>query len=130
MASSPATLLIVDDEPQVRKLLETLLQHEGYQTLSAGTGEEALLLLERGDAPVDLVLTDVVMPGMSGRELVDRIGTSHGAIKFLYTSGYTDDAIVHHGMLDEGVHFISKPYTAAALTRKVREVLDAAQDTL
>ena len=124
------TILVVEDDGGIRQIVQRVLGKAGYKVLLAGTGEEALRLLERGDAPVDLVLTDVVMPGMSGRELVDRIGTSHGAIKFLYTSGYTDDAIVHHGMLDEGVHFISKPYTAAALTRKVREVLDAAQDTL
>ncbi|MFA5907274.1 MAG: response regulator [Vicinamibacterales bacterium] len=123
------TILVVDDDGGIRQIVQRVLGKAGYKVLLAGTGQEALRLLERDDAPVDLVLTDVVMPGMSGRELVDRIGASHRAIKILYTSGYTDDAIVHHGVLDEGVHFISKPYTAAALTRKVREVLDAAPET-
>ncbi|MDP2320682.1 MAG: response regulator [Acidobacteriota bacterium] len=123
------TILVVEDDDGIRQIVQRVLGKAGYKVLLAGTGQEALRLLERDDALVDLVLTDVVMPGMSGRELVDRIGASQRAMKILYTSGYTDDAIVHHGVLDEGVHFISKPYTAAALTRKVREVLDAAPET-
>jgi CheY-like chemotaxis protein len=72
-----------------------------------------------------LLLTDVIMPGMSGRDLAERVRQRHPAIKILYTSGYVDDAIVHHGVLDEGMHSIGKPYTSATLTRKVRETLDS-----
>jgi hypothetical protein len=74
---------------------------------------------------VDLVLTDVVMPGMSGRDLAEQIRASHGGVKILFTSGYTDDAILRHGVLDAGVNFIAKPYSVADLTRKVREVQES-----
>lgn len=118
------TILIVEDEEGSRRVAQRILASAGYAVLVAANGEEAFQLLERSDRPVDLVLTDVVMPGMSGRELADRLGASHPGVKVIFTSGYTDDAILHHGVLNEGMHFIGKPYTIADLTRKVREVLD------
>jgi CheY-like chemotaxis protein len=120
------TILVVEDEPGVRRLAERILQMAGYTVLKVGSGEEALSLMERHSGPVDLVLTDVVLPGISGRELAERLAGLRPRMKVLYTSGYTDDAILRHGVLDEALHFIGKPYGAAALTRKVREVLDLA----
>jgi YesN/AraC family two-component response regulator len=91
--------------------------------LAAGDGGEALSLLERHDGPVHLVLTDVVLPGMSGQDLATRIGGVRPETKILFTSGYTDDAVLRYGVLKHIVHFLSKPFTVAELTRKVREVL-------
>jgi PAS domain S-box-containing protein len=119
------TILIVEDEESVRKLVVRILEASGYEVLAASNGGEALLLLERRAQPVHLMLTDVVMPGMNGRELATRLATLHPRMKVLFTSGYTDDAIFRHGVLDEGTHFIGKPYAGADLTRKVREVLDS-----
>ncbi len=119
------TILVAEDDAGIRQIVKRMLESAGYTVLVAPHGEEALQLLERQNGPVDLLLTDVVMPAMSGRDLAQRIRRRRPAIKILYTSGYTDDAIMHHGVLDEEVHFIGKPYTTAALTRKVREVLDS-----
>jgi PAS domain S-box-containing protein len=125
VARGTETILVVEDEESLRRVAQRVLASAGYTVLVAANGGEALWLLERRDPPVDLVLTDVVMPGMSGGTLADRIRGSQSKMKILFTSGYTDDAIGHHGVLDEGVHFIAKPYTIADLTRKVREVLDS-----
>jgi len=119
------TILIVEDEEFLRELAGRMLQMAGYTVLTASDGEEALQLLGRYDSPVHLVLTDVVMPGISGRELATRLATSHASVKVLYTSGYTDDVILRHGLLDRTTHFLSKPYSMEDLTRKVREALDA-----
>ncbi len=119
------TILLVEDEEMLRTLAKRLLELAGYTVLTAGSGEEALQLLERHPGPVHLVLTDVVMPGISGLELAARLATSHARLKVLYTSGYTDDVILRHGLLDRTAHFISKPYGMKDLTRKVREVLDS-----
>jgi PAS domain S-box-containing protein len=118
-------ILIVEDEESLRGVAGRILESAGYTVLVAGTGAEALRLLERHLGRVHLLLTDVVMPGMNGRDLAKRLEVSHPEIKILYTSGYSDDAIASNGMLDEGVHFIGKPYTIAELTHKVREVLDS-----
>ncbi len=101
-----------------------MLEEHGYTVLDAANGNEALELLESHEGSVQLLLTDVVMPDMGGRELAERLRGSHPGMKVLFTSGYTDDAIVHYGVLDEGVNFIGKPYSVADLTHKVREVLD------
>ena len=93
--------------------------------MQARSGAEAVAAAERADR-IDLLLTDVVMPGMSGKELAARLALHHPEMKVLFMSGYTDNAIVHHGVLDEGVSFIGKPYTPLALARKVREVLEKA----
>ncbi|MEK6631295.1 MAG: response regulator, partial [Acidobacteriota bacterium] len=93
--------------------------------LTASNGGEALLWWERHDGPVHMMLTDVVMPGIGGRELAARMAEARPDIKVLYMSGYTDDAMLRHGVVDSTVHFIAKPYSIQELTRKVREVLNA-----
>jgi DNA-binding NtrC family response regulator len=118
------TILVVEDEQALRHVATRILQSAGYTVLMAGSGEEALLLLERHDGPVHLMMTDVVMPGMSGRNLASSLAEVHPEIKVLYASGYTDDTILRHGVLEEATHFIGKPHSRATLTRKVREVLD------
>jgi two-component system, cell cycle sensor histidine kinase and response regulator CckA len=90
---------------------------------TAADGDEALRLLENSESPVDLVITDLMMPGMSGRTLAERFGQTLPALKVVYMSGYADDAIVRHGMLADRAPFLSKPFTAEELLRKVREVL-------
>ena len=103
----------------------TILEGYGYAVLSAGNGEEALQLLNDLPGIPSLLLTDVVMPKMGGRQLSDRIKSIHPGIRVLFMSGYTDNAIVQHGVLKSGVMFLPKPFTPKALARKVREVLDA-----
>jgi signal transduction histidine kinase len=119
------TILLVEDEQAVRSLTKRILESAGYTVLQAGNGSEALALLDRHGSPIDLLLTDVVMPGMNGRELATRIASVRPQMKVLYTSGYTDDAILRHGVLDDTSRFISKPYAPLELTRRVRDVLDA-----
>jgi len=94
--------------------------------LAAENGMEAIKLAERWDQPIDLLLTDVVMPGMSGRELADRLAVKRPEMKVLYMSGYTNDAIVRHGVLEPGIFFLEKPFSQEALARKLREVLASA----
>ncbi|MFN2454113.1 MAG: response regulator [Pyrinomonadaceae bacterium] len=121
------TVLLVEDEPLVRKMAREILELSGYTVLDAANGSDALLVCERYDEPIHLVLTDVVMPQMGGRELADELAHRHPEIKVLYMSGYTDDAIVHHGVLNENTAFLEKPFKPNALARKVRETLDAPQ---
>jgi PAS domain S-box-containing protein len=118
------TILIVEDDGEVRKLAAQILEGQGYKVLKASDGGEALRLFKEKEQPVHLVLSDVVMPGMSGRELARRVMLIHPKIKVLYMSGYTDHAIVHRGFLKEGVDYVQKPFTVDGLARKVREVLD------
>jgi PAS domain S-box-containing protein len=118
------TILLVEDERALRELTSRILRSAGYTVLEASSGAEALDLLTRPGSHVDLMLTDVVMPGMNGRELAERVTGLRPGVKVLYTSGYTDDAILKHGVLDDERRFIAKPYTPAALKRKVRELLD------
>jgi two-component system cell cycle sensor histidine kinase/response regulator CckA len=119
------TILLAEDEEVVRRLTADLLKKQGYQVLEAANGTAALLTFERHRGTIDLVITDVVMPEMSGRELVDRLVTLRADVKVLYMSGYTDDAIIHHGVLDAETAFIQKPFTPNDLVQKVREVLEA-----
>jgi PAS domain S-box-containing protein len=119
------TILLVEDEGMVRMLLRDILVAEGYTVLAASGGPEALQICGRHEGSIHLIVTDVVMPGMSGRELVARLSETCRDLKVLYISGYTDDAIVHHGVLDEGTNFLQKPFTPDAVLRKVREVLDS-----
>jgi nitrogen-specific signal transduction histidine kinase/CheY-like chemotaxis protein len=119
------TVLLVEDEEMVRNMTREILHESGYRVLEAKHGHEALLVSERHDGPIHLMLSDVVMPRMSGRELAEQLSPTRREMKVLYMSGYTDDAIVHHGVLDEGMAFIEKPFTPNALTRKLREVLGA-----
>jgi PAS domain S-box-containing protein len=118
------TILLVEDEEEVRKLAVGVLERQGYKVLAARDGDEALLICKRHQDSIHLMLTDVVMPGMNGHEVAKRLESLHPETKVLYMSGYTDDAIVLHGVLMEGVNFIQKPFTVDALTTKLREVLE------
>ncbi len=117
------TILLVEDEAGVRALARRVLESRGYTVLEAGRGEEALQVSETHTGPIHLLLTDVIMPGMSGRALADRLAPMHPGMKVLFMSGYTDNAVVHHGVLESGIAFVQKPFTPEALLRKVREIL-------
>jgi CheY-like chemotaxis protein len=119
------TLLLVEDVAGLRMLAKRMLESVGYSVLTAASGEEALSVLERYEEPVHLMVTDVVMPGMSGRNLAEEFVRVRPGMKVLYMSGYTDDVVLRHGAFDEGLPFFGKPFSAAELTRKVREVLDS-----
>jgi CheY-like chemotaxis protein len=119
------TILLVEDDPKVREVALRALRERGYRVLEAGTGWEALRAAESPGEAIALLLADVVMPHMGGRELVERVKSLRPDIRVLYTSGYAEQAIVHQGMLDPGVAFLPKPFDPTSLARKVREVLDA-----
>jgi PAS domain S-box-containing protein len=118
------TILVVEDEEVVRKLTVRILQEQGYRVLEGGQGTDAFPIADEHEGQIHLLLTDVVMPKMSGKELAGRIASLRPGIKVLYMSGYTDNAIAHHGIFDKGINFIQKPFTVDGLARKVREVLD------
>lgn len=118
------TVLVAEDNEVVRNMTVSVLARQGYRVYSGASGEEALKILEGYGGKVDLLLTDVVMPGMNGRELYTRVSERYPGIRVLYMSGYSDDVIAHHGVLEEGIHFIQKPFTIEGLTGKVRDVLD------
>jgi signal transduction histidine kinase/DNA-binding response OmpR family regulator len=122
------TVLMVEDEDMVRHLLHDILEGAGYKVLVASNGQEAVLMAERYEGPIHLVITDVVMPGMSGPQLIGCLIEICAEAKALYMSGYTDKAIVYHGVLEPGVNFLQKPFTPDAVLRKVREVLDGLKD--
>jgi two-component system, cell cycle sensor histidine kinase and response regulator CckA len=119
------TILVVEDEPALRLVARKILENAGYTVVVAANGEEALTFFRRAVTPIHLVLTDVVMPGMSGPALVGRLREEGGRTHILYTSGYADDALTNEGSREERIHFLAKPYTGTTLLRKVREVLDA-----
>ena len=123
MPEGHETVLLVEDEEIVRELAIKTLKLLGYKVLHASNGAEALLLGDSYKERIDLLLTDVVMPGMNGRQLAERLLTIHPEMVVLYTSGYTEDAIAHHGVIDQGLNFIGKPYTPQTLSKKLRQVL-------
>ena len=124
------TLLVVEDEPAVRQLAREVLEHLGYEVLSAANGQDGLhVAREHRGAPIRLVITDVIMPLMGGKVMAEWLQSTYPELKILFTSGYTDDAIVRHGVLEPGVAFLAKPYTPATLARKVRATLDNETDT-
>ncbi len=118
------TILLVEDNEHVRNIGQIILKQQGYSVLVAENGTEALSIVETHADPVHLLLTDVVMPEMNGRELFNRAAEKRPSLKVLYMSGYTDNVIAHRGVLDEGVQFIQKPFTVQGLSTKVREVLE------
>jgi two-component system cell cycle sensor histidine kinase/response regulator CckA len=120
------TILAVEDDASVRSLVIRALRKRGYTVLEASTGMEALRTAQEFEGNIHLLLTDVVMPEMSGKALATQIETARPGIKVLFVSGYTNNAVVHHGVLDPNVAFLQKPFTADVLARKVREVIDSA----
>jgi PAS domain S-box-containing protein len=119
------TILLVEDADALRKLTHMLLEQHGYHVLVAANGAAALQLVEQKPERIDLLLTDVIMPGLNGRALAGRLELLQPGLKILYMSGYTDDAIMDHGVLESGTHLLHKPFSEENLIRKVREVLDA-----
>jgi CheY-like chemotaxis protein len=122
--SGTEVVLLVEDDPLVRHYVAEQLQSLGYRVLLAEHGAAALPMVQGNDA-IDLLLTDVIMPGMSGRELADAARAVRPGLKVLYCSGYSEDAIIHQGRLDPGVQLLAKPFRRGELARRVREVLDA-----
>ncbi len=119
------TVLVVEDEDQILALGRRILTQQGYTVLAAATPMAALAAVTQYTGPIHLLVTDVVMPGMNGKELKERLRLRYPGLKTLFMSGYTADVIAHHGVLEQGVEFIQKPFTNRALAEKVREVLDA-----
>ncbi|MFN2456228.1 MAG: PAS domain S-box protein [Pyrinomonadaceae bacterium] len=119
------TVLLVEDEDMVRNLASEILKQNGFTVLEASGGEEAIQLCQNHKAAIDLLITDVVMPKMSGKDVAYKLQMVHPETKVLFMSGYTDEAIVHHGIVDSHIAFIQKPFSETTLTQKIREVLDA-----
>jgi PAS domain S-box-containing protein len=118
------TLLLIEDEPLVRELAHEILTGQGYRVLEANSGAEAIRICESHPEPIQLVVTDVIMPGINGREVYERMAQLRPGLKVLYMSGYTQSAIVHRGVLEPGTAFVQKPFTIPAFLERVREVLD------
>jgi len=119
------TILLVEDDPQLRQLSSSVLAHCGYKMLVASGPDEGLVIGKENHRDIRLLITDVVMPGMNGRQFAEQVLKHSPKTRVLYISGYTNNAIVHYGVLDEGLWFLPKPFTLSALVAKVREVLDA-----
>jgi CheY-like chemotaxis protein len=117
------TVLIVEDDDSLRNFVQKALRQHGYKVLVAENGEDALRVGQAHEGPIDLMITDVVMPKMGGREAADRLQPLYPRMKVIYMSGYTDNAIVRHGVLKPGLNFLQKPFAPEGLARKVREAL-------
>jgi two-component system cell cycle sensor histidine kinase/response regulator CckA len=124
MPGGGETLLLVEDDAGIRDLTVRILRGCGYRLLSARDGKEALGVAALHEGPIDLLITDVVMPQMGGGQLATELTAQRPGLKVLFMSGYTDDAVVRHGVLEQGAAFLTKPFTLAALARKVRETID------
>jgi PAS domain S-box-containing protein len=124
MATGNETVLLAEDEDGVRALSRIILQKQGYKVLEARHGGEALFVGEQHAGPIDLLIADLVMPHMNGHQLAERLASTRPNMKVLFMSGYTDDAVVRHGVLEPGLPFLQKPFTPSGLAQKVREVLD------
>jgi DNA-binding response OmpR family regulator len=120
--------LLVEDDEQLRRLSSSVLAHCGYNVLVASTPEEGLATCKSTSHDIRLLVTDVVMPRMNGRQLAEKVQQNRPGIRVLYISGYTNDAIAHYGVLDPGLWFLPKPYSLSSLIAKVREVLDSAPE--
>ena len=118
------TILVVDDEPTVREMIREILETCGYQVLEAKNGFEAMEVYEREGEKINLVITDLLMPRMSGQSLVDLLSFSHLQNRILYISGYFDDHLITRSEIERQQNFIEKPFTAESLARKVRSILD------
>lgn len=127
-ARGSETLLVVEDEEAVRALVCSTLEKDGYTVLRAASAGDALAICAKHPGHIALMLTDVVMPSMSGSELAGRLKTLHPEVKVIFMSGYTDTTVGHHGVISEETAFLQKPFSPKVLARKVREVLDAKAD--
>ena len=116
-------MLVVEDEPALRQLAKMLIENLGYQVLVAGSGDAALAMIEEQQVRPNLLITDVVMPGMSGRILVERVRRTLPTLEVIYMSGYTDDAMTRHGILESRVNFLQKPFSMVNLAAKIKSVL-------
>jgi CheY-like chemotaxis protein len=121
------TILVVEDQAEARSVIRETIHRRGYVVIEAANGAEALQISQNHVGPIHALLTDVVMPGMSGRRVAELLQAQRPNLRVIYMSGYTDDAIVHHGVLEAGIAFVQKPFTAIALLQKIREALDAPQ---
>jgi CheY-like chemotaxis protein len=122
-AAATETILVVEDEKAVRELTVRMLKRLGYKLLTASSGAEALEISGAHTGPIHLLLTDVVMPNMSGRQLADALSITRPDMKVLYLSGYTENTVIHHGVLDPDVDFLPKPFSREILGKKLREIL-------
>jgi CheY-like chemotaxis protein len=121
------TVLLVEDDPGVRALAARVLRRQGYHVWEAADGPQALRLAAEQDSPMHLLLSDVIMPGMNGRVLADQLCAERPQLKVLFISGYADEVLGRHGVLEPGIPFLQKPFSPESLARKVREVLDSRQ---
>ena len=122
-ARGNATVLLVEDEPMILRMGEVILQSLGYKVLAAGSPEDAICIAEKHSGEFDLLMTDVVMPGMNGMEVAKKLLSIYPHVRCLFMSGYPADMIDHNGILDEGIHFIKKPFSRRELADRIREVL-------
>ncbi len=122
------TILLAEDEDMIRTMVSRVLRTQGYRVLEARDGSEAVRLGTEAREPIHLLLTDVVMPGMNGKEVTAKLAAAHPEMRVLYISGYTDNADVSRGVLDESADFLQKPFTPETLTRRVRETLSRPRD--